>query len=178
MTATDCPENAFIAVLAHACETRAAGRSANTDGVRAKWRSPAATTTRSTRVRSPSHSVSSKPPSSSRTRSTLRGSRSGTTWSLNQLPYSRKASNGRTLPSSRPWAPAQLLSDSSPRGSLRLEARGEERSSIPPGMPSRQNAIASPNATVGTPASRRCATADRPYGPAPMTATVGVGEED
>ncbi len=57
-----------------------------------------------------------------------------------------------------------------------LEARNGERSSIARGIVSRQKAIASPKATAGTPASRRCATADRPCGPAPMTTTGEVGE--
>jgi hypothetical protein len=46
-----------------------------------------------------------------------------------------------------------------------------ERSSIFPGMRSRQNSIVRPKTRVSTPAARRCAAAASPYGPAPTTTT-------
>jgi hypothetical protein len=52
-----------------------------------------------------------------------------------------------------------------------LDARGEERSSIPTGIWSRQKAIGSPNTIGSRPPWRRCAAAARPCGPAPTMAT-------
>jgi hypothetical protein len=45
-----------------------------------------------------------------------------------------------------------------------------DRSNMPFGIV-RQNAIGSPKTRTSTPARRRCAAAERPYGPAPITAT-------
>src|SRR5579875_3122704 len=49
-----------------------------------------------------------------------------------------------------------------------------DRSSMPAGMV-RQNDIGSPSTCTSTPARRRCAVADSPYGPAPTTATSVSG---
>src|SRR5262245_27595291 len=51
------------------------------------------------------------------------------------------------------------------------EASHGERSHMPAGMWFCQKSIARPNTATLTLANRRCAAADRPYGPAPMTAT-------
>jgi hypothetical protein len=52
-----------------------------------------------------------------------------------------------------------------------LDDRRVDRSDIPRGICLSHDAIGSPNTTVSTPAWRRCAAADSPYGPAPITAT-------
>ena len=52
-----------------------------------------------------------------------------------------------------------------------LDATRGDLSSMPLGIRSDQNAIGSPNTFTPSPASWRYAAADKPYGPAPMTAT-------
>ena len=67
---------------------------------------------------------------------------------------------------------------SSRLGSAICDAPQFDRKHIPAGICFSQNAIGCPNTIVSTPAARRYAAAESPYGPAPITTTSQPEELD